>query len=150
MLIKIIKPQAKHWVGDGFLVNGFLSPDQTWLSPFALLDYNSLMEILPSNQARGVGVHPHRGLETVTIAYRGSIEHTDSSGGGGIIKPGQVQWMTAGAGILHKEFYKTEFNKKGGDFQMVQLWLNLPKKTQIISFWITLNKLTNIMLRLKL
>jgi quercetin 2,3-dioxygenase len=124
----ILAPGPRHWVGDGFQVHGFLSPDQTWLSPFCLLDYNPHMVVAPSTKERGVGSHPHRGFETVTLAYRGKIEHRDSTGNGGTITEGGVQWMTAGSGIIHNEFYEQEFNKSGGDFQMVQLWVNLPSK----------------------
>jgi quercetin 2,3-dioxygenase len=124
----ILAPGPRHWVGDGFHVHGFLSPDQTWLSPFCLLDYNPHMVVPPSSKQRGVGSHPHRGFETVSLAYRGSIEHKDSTGNGGIIAQGGVQWMTAGSGIIHNEFYETDFNKTGGDFQIVQLWVNLPSE----------------------
>ena len=93
-----------------------------------MLDFNSEFDFGPSEKIRGVDVHPHKGFETVTIAYKGSVEHYDSTGNRGIIHPGDVQWMTAGAGILHKEFHEKEFSKKGGPFEMVQLWINLPKK----------------------
>ena len=93
-----------------------------------MLDYASPKEFSITNQRRGVGEHPHRGIETVTFAYQGEVEHRDSSGGGGVIKPGDVQWMTAGKGIVHDEFHSEEFSKKGGVFEMVQLWINLPRK----------------------
>ena len=98
------------------------------MSPFFLMDYGSKVEFSPTNNPRGVGVHPHRGFETVTIAYHGSVAHHDSAGNSGIIGEGDVQWMTAGSGLLHKEYHEKEFSKKGGLFQMVQLWVNLPAK----------------------
>ena len=121
----------KHWVGDGFHVYGLLRPSDElnqFISPFVMLDYASPKEFSITDQRRGVGEHPHRGIETVTFAYQGEVEHRDSSGGGGIIKPGDVQWMTAGKGIVHDEFHSEDFSKKGGVFEMVQLWINLPKK----------------------
>ena len=121
----------KHWVGDGFHVYGLLRPSDElnqFISPFVMLDYASPKEFSITDQRRGVGEHPHRGIETVTFAYQGEVEHRDSSGGGGIIKPGDVQWMTAGKGIVHDEFHSEDFSKKGGMFEMVQLWINLPKK----------------------
>jgi redox-sensitive bicupin YhaK (pirin superfamily) len=93
-----------------------------------LLDFNAEFDFGPSNHLRGVGVHPHKGFETVTIAYKGSVAHNDSTGNSGVIYPGDVQWMTAGSGILHKEYHEQEFSKKGGPFEMVQLWVNLRKK----------------------
>lgn len=98
------------------------------MSPFLLLDFNAAFDFGPSDHIRGVDVHPHKGFETVTIAYKGSVAHHDSSGNSGVIRPGDVQWMTAGAGILHKEYHEEEFSKKGGLFEMVQLWVNLPAK----------------------
>jgi redox-sensitive bicupin YhaK (pirin superfamily) len=98
------------------------------MDPIIMLDYNSKYTFEPSLEPKGVGVHPHRGFETVTIAYKGKIEHHDSSGGGGVISEGDVQWMTAASGVLHKEFHEKEWSKKGGEFQMVQMWLNLPAK----------------------
>jgi hypothetical protein len=98
------------------------------MDPFIMLDYNSKYEFPASNKPKGVGVHPHKGFETVTIAYQGKVEHHDSSGGGGVIGEGDVQWMTAASGVLHKEFHETEWSKQGGLFQMVQLWVNLPAK----------------------
>ena len=121
----------KHWVGDGFHVYGLLRPSEElnkFISPFIMLDYASPKEFSITDQRRGVGEHPHRGIETVTLAYQGEVEHRDSSGGGGVIKPGDVQWMTAGKGIVHDEFHSEEFSKKGGVFEMVQLWINLPRK----------------------
>lgn len=131
----IVKPAEPHFVGDGFRVHNFIPSapgmDMMRMDPFIMLDYNSKYHFTPTDIPRGVGVHPHKGFETVTIAYKGRVEHGDSSGGGGIIGEGDVQWMTAGAGVLHKEFHETEWSKKGGIFQMVQLWVNLPKKHKL-------------------
>jgi redox-sensitive bicupin YhaK (pirin superfamily) len=129
----IAKPQAAHFVGDGFRVHNLIPSiaSASRMSPFIMLDYNSTYHFPPSEIPKGVGVHPHRGFETVTIAYKGRVEHGDSSGGGGVIKEGDVQWMTAASGILHKEFHETEWSKTGGDFQMVQLWVNLPAKDKM-------------------
>ena len=128
----VAAPPATHWVGDGFKVHNFIPGgyrmDMQRMTPFILLDYNSKIHFPASGHPRGVGVHPHRGFETVSIAYKGRVEHHDSSGGGGIIGEGDVQWMTAASGILHKEYHESEWSKKGGDFQMVQLWTNLPAK----------------------
>jgi redox-sensitive bicupin YhaK (pirin superfamily) len=119
-------------VGDGFRVHNFFPAydliGMQGMSPFFLLDYNSKVVIPPSDIPKGVGVHPHRGFETVTIAYHGKVAHHDSAGNSGVIGEGDVQWMTAGAGVLHKEYHEKEFSKKGGPFQMVQLWVNLPAK----------------------
>jgi Pirin-related protein len=128
----ILPPPHFHMVGDGFRVHNFF-PSQpkiglVGMSPFFLLDYGSKWLVPPSDTPRGVGVHPHRGFETVTIAYHGKVAHHDSSGNSGVIGEGDVQWMTAGAGVLHKEYHEKEFSKKGGMFQMVQLWVNLPAK----------------------
>jgi redox-sensitive bicupin YhaK (pirin superfamily) len=101
------------------------------MDPFIMLDYNSKYNFPPTNTPKGVGVHPHRGFETVTIAYKGRVEHGDSAGGGGVIGEGDVQWMTAASGILHKEFHETEWSRTGGEFQMVQLWVNLPAKDKM-------------------
>lgn len=98
------------------------------MSPFFLMDYGAKIEFTPAAEPRGVGVHPHAGFETVTIAYHGKIAHHDSAGNSGIIGEGDVQWMTAGSGLLHKEYHETEYSKTGGPFQMVQLWVNLPAK----------------------
>jgi len=133
----IPQPAAPGMVGDGFRVYNYIpgggglpgsSIPQQRISPFLMLDFNAEIDFGPSNRVRGVGVHPHKGFETVTIAYKGSIAHNDSAGSSGVINPGDVQWMTAGAGILHKEYHEQEFSKKGGPFEMVQLWVNLPKK----------------------
>jgi quercetin 2,3-dioxygenase len=101
------------------------------MDPFIMMDYNSKFYFPPSDKSRGVSVHPHRGFETVTIAYKGKVAHHDSSGGGGVIAEGDVQWMTAASGILHKEYHEENFSKQGGDFQMVQLWVNLPAKDKM-------------------
>lgn len=125
---KIIKPGMPHFVGDGFRVHSFIPsaiPMQR-MDPFIVFDYNSKYNFPASSIPKGVGVHPHRGFETVTLAYKGRVEHADSSGGGGIIGEGDVQWMTAASGVLHKEFHESEWSKEGGEFQMVQLWVNLP------------------------
>jgi redox-sensitive bicupin YhaK (pirin superfamily) len=118
-----------HWVGDGFPVRSLFSPG--WgqkISPFLLLDYAGPQSFAPAEHPRGVGEHPHRGFETVTIVYEGEVDHKDSTGAGGHIGPGDVQWMTAASGILHQEFHSPEFTKKGGRLEMVQLWVNLPAK----------------------
>lgn len=125
------RPTRPGMVGDGFRVFNFIpgaNIPQRRISPFLLLDFNAEYDFGPSEKIRGVDVHPHKGFETVTIAYKGSVAHHDSTGNSGIINPGDVQWMTAGAGILHKEYHEKEFSKKGGPFEMVQLWVNLPKK----------------------
>ncbi|AIH01807.1 pirin family protein [Riemerella anatipestifer] len=128
----IAAPRPAHFVGDGFRVHNFIPSgfrlDMKRMDPFIMMDYNSKFYFEPSQTPRGVGVHPHRGFETVTIAYQGKVEHHDSAGGGGIIQEGDVQWMTAGSGVLHKEYHETEWSKKGGIFQMVQLWVNLPAR----------------------
>lgn len=128
----VISPTEPHFVGDGFRVHNFIPSahrlSMQRMNPIIMLDYNSKFYFQPSKQPKGVGVHPHRGFETVTIAYKGKIEHHDSSGGGGIIGEGDVQWMTAASGVLHKEFHENEWSKNGGEFQMVQLWVNLPAK----------------------
>ena len=129
----VFSPAPAHFVGDGFRVHNFIPgkvPMQR-MSPFIMLDYNSKYTFPPSEIPKGVDVHPHRGFETVTIAYKGSVEHNDSSGGGGIIGEGDVQWMTAASGVLHKEFHETERSKTGREFQMVQLWVNLPSKDKM-------------------
>jgi len=128
----IMPPPVYHMVGDGFRVHNFF-PSQPkigldGMSPFFLMDYGSKWSVPPSVIPKGVGVHPHRGFETVTIAYHGKVAHHDSAGNSGVIGEGDVQWMTAGAGVLHKEYHEKEFSKKGGIFQMVQLWVNLPAK----------------------
>lgn len=122
---------SSHWVGDGFLVQSLLTYDDRHRNcdPFLLLDYAAPYQFGPhSGHPRGVGQHPHKGFETVTIAYQGEVAHRDSSGGGGVIKEGDVQWMTAGGGIVHEEFHSKAYSEKGGMFEMVQLWVNLPAK----------------------
>lgn len=129
---QILSPPAPHMVGDGFRVHNFFpsgySMDMARMSPFFLLDYNSKVDFPATDNPRGVGVHPHRGFETVTIAYHGKVAHHDSAGNSGVIGEGDVQWMTAASGVLHKEYHEKEYAKKGGLFQMVQLWVNLPAK----------------------
>lgn len=131
----VVQPKSAHFVGNGFRVHNFIPSgyrlDMKRMDPFIMLDYNSKFNFGPTSVPRGVGVHPHRGFETVTIAYQGKVEHHDSAGGGGIIGEGDVQWMTAASGVLHKEFHETEWAKKGGIFQMVQLWVNLPAKDKM-------------------
>lgn len=125
----ILNPPAPHMVGDGFRVHNFFpSGFKLNMSPFYMLDYNAKIEFSARNQPRGVGIHPHRGFETVTIAYHGAVAHHDSAGNSGTIYRGDVQWMTAASGILHKEYHEEGFSKQGGIFQMVQLWINLPAK----------------------
>ncbi|TVS09839.1 MAG: pirin family protein [Wenzhouxiangella sp.] len=119
---------SRHWVGDGFPVRSMFSYNShgQHVSPFLLLDHAGPMDFEPADTPRGVGEHPHRGFETVTIVYSGEVEHKDSTGAGGTIGPGDVQWMTAGSGILHNEFHSHEFTRTGGRLEMVQLWVNLP------------------------
>lgn len=125
----VTHPQETHWVGDGFRVHNFIPEvpgmGRYEMDPFILLDYNSKMHV-EGGVVRGVGVHPHRGFSTVTFAYHGKVAHHDSHGNGGVIGEGDMQWMTAAKGVLHKEYYEEEWAKQGGDFQMVQLWVNLP------------------------
>lgn len=119
-----------NWVGDGFPVRSLLSHERAGgaASPFLLLDYAAPYQFEPkSGNPRGVGAHPHKGFETVTIVYDGEVEHRDSTGAGGVIGPGDVQWMTAGRGIMHQEFHSEAFTRKGGTMEMVQLWVNLPR-----------------------
>jgi redox-sensitive bicupin YhaK (pirin superfamily) len=126
----VIAPQTPHYVGDGFRVHNFIPSfpqlSMKRMSPFIMMDYNAKFYFSPSDKPRGVDVHPHRGFETVTIAYKGKVAHHDSAGNSGVIGEGDVQWMTAASGILHKEYHEEEFSRNGGDFQMVQLWVNLP------------------------
>lgn len=129
---QIYRANSQHWVGDGFLVQPLFShmADDRGTNPFLMLDYAAPYEFAPNEarSPRGVGQHPHKGFETVTISYHGEVAHRDSSGGGGVIYEGDVQWMTAGSGIIHEEFHSENFSKKGGLFEMVQLWVNLPAK----------------------
>ena len=132
----ILPPDNLHFVGDGFRVYGILGRKEPLtmkrMSPFLLMDYAPVHYFPPNNgKPRGVGSHPHRGIETVTIAYKGKVEHNDSTGAGGVIEEGGVQWMTSGKGILHKEYHEKNFSKKGGEMQMVQLWVNLPAKDKM-------------------
>ncbi len=133
----IAAPPAPRYVGDGFRVHNFIPGmyglDMQRMDPFLLMDYNALFRFPPSETPRGVDVHPHRGFETVTIAYKGRIAHHDNAGNSGVIGEGDVQWMTAAAGILHKEYHEEQFSKTGGDFQMVQLWVNLPAKYKMLN-----------------
>ena len=118
---------SSHWIGDGFPVRTlFPSHGVPELSPFLLLDYAGPARFEPSNRPRGVEQHPHRGFETVTISYQGSIDHRDSGGNSGTVNPGDVQWMTAASGVVHEEKHGKDFTAKGGDFEMVQIWVNLP------------------------
>jgi len=128
---EIVKAPARHWVGDGFHVHSMFSYDDSpdLLSPFLLLDYIASEEFRPSEgERRGVGEHPHRGFETVTILHQGEVEHRDSAGHSGKIGPGDVQWMTAASGIVHEEKHSAAFTKKGGVLEGAQLWVNLPSK----------------------
>lgn len=131
----VLAPPTPHFVGDGFRVHNFIPSgyhlDMERMNPFIMLDYNSEHYFSPTENQRGVGVHPHRGFETVTIAYQGKVAHHDSAGNSGVIESGDVQWMTAASGVLHKEYHEKEFSKQGGLFQMVQLWVNLPAKDKM-------------------
>ncbi|MBL8628221.1 MAG: pirin family protein [Rhodospirillaceae bacterium] len=125
--------QNRHWVGDGFPVRSLFSYNSLGqdISPFLLLDFAGPHYFDPATKRRGVGEHPHRGFETVTIVYEGEVSHRDSTGQGGTIGPGDVQWMTAASGILHEEFHSPGFTKSGGPFRMIQLWVNLPAKDKM-------------------
>lgn len=125
----------RHWVGNGFPVRSMFSYQShgRQVSPFLLLDHAGPMDFAPADQPRGVGEHPHRGFETVTIVYQGEVEHKDSTGAGGKIGPGDVQWMTAGSGLVHEEFHSHEFTRRGGALEMVQLWVNLPAEHKMTS-----------------
>jgi redox-sensitive bicupin YhaK (pirin superfamily) len=129
-LLRIHQSSGMHWVGNGFPVRSVFDYNGLGreLSPFLLLDYAAPYQFPPGNEKRGVGGHPHKGFETVTVAYQGELEHRDSSGGGGKIGAGDVQWMTAGNGIVHEEFHSQDFTRQGGTLQMVQLWVNLRAK----------------------
>ncbi len=132
-LARIIRGTDMHWVGDGFPVNTLMSyhTEGADISPFLLLDYAGPAEFEPSDRPRGVGQHPHRGFETVTIVYQGEVEHKDNAGNAGKIGPGDVQWMTAARGILHEEMHGRDFTRKGGTLEMIQLWVNLPAKDKM-------------------
>lgn len=129
-ILGIYSAARPHWVGDGFPVRTLFSYDSLGehLSPFLLLDHAGPHAFGPSTLRRGVGQHPHRGFATVTLVYEGELEHRDSSGGGGRIGPGDVQWMTAGDGILHEEYHSPDFARSGGNLHMAQLWVNLPAR----------------------
>jgi len=131
----IPRPASPGMVGDGFRVFNYIPKTlaQRRISPFLMLDFNAQYDFGPSDHIRGVDVHPHKGFETVTIAYQGSVAHHDSAGNSGVIYPGDVQWMTAGNGILHKEYHEEQFSKNGGNFEMIQLWVNLPKKNKSVA-----------------
>ncbi|WP_036280634.1 pirin family protein [Methylocystis sp. ATCC 49242] len=127
-ILGVYSASRPHWVGDGFPVRSLFSPQTlgNHISPFLMLDYAGPHVFAPANRPRGVGEHPHRGFETVTIVYSGEVEHRDSTGAGGVIGPSDVQWMTAAAGVMHDEFHSRAFTEKGGVLEMVQLWVNLP------------------------
>lgn len=129
-VIGVYSAPRPHWVGDGFPVRTMLSHhDQgRHVSPFIMLDHAGPASFEPTTARRGVGAHPHKGFETVTIVYEGEVEHRDSTGAGGVIGPGDVQWMTAASGIVHEEFHSPAYAAKGGRFEMAQLWVNLPAK----------------------
>src|SRR5205823_4961381 len=126
---KIYETHGSHWVGYGFTVRNLIPSTglEEEISPFLMLDYAGPKYFPPSAEPRGVGEHPHRGFETVTIAYQGSVSHRDSAGNSGVIGPGDVQWMTAASGVVHEEKHEREFSSRGGTFEMIQLWVNLPK-----------------------
>lgn len=132
-VLKIQRADTPHWVGDGFPVRTLFSYNDLapHISPFLLLDYAGPTEFSPTTEKRGVGSHPHRGFETVTLVYDGQVEHRDSAGGGGVISKDDVQWMTAASGLVHEEFHGKDFAKSGGPFEMVQLWVNLPQKDKL-------------------
>ena len=128
---RVFQGSPEHWVGDGFRVNNYFPSATDFekrMSPFFLLDYHRPHAYTPTTRRRGVGTHPHRGFETVTIAYQGSVAHHDSAGNGGVIHPDEVQWMTAGGGILHNEYHEETFAKAGGVMHMMQIWVNLPRR----------------------
>jgi quercetin 2,3-dioxygenase len=122
---------SNHWVGDGFPVRNLFPSNGVEVDPFLMLDYAGPSRFEPAKKPRGVGEHPHRGFETVTIAYQGSVGHRDSAGNSGVVYPGDVQWMTAASGVVHEELHEEEFTKNGGTFEMVQLWVNLPKSQKM-------------------
>jgi len=132
-ILGIHRSPHAHWVGDGFPVRSLFTYDQLarHISPFLMLDYAGPHTFTPTNARRGVGQHPHRGFETVTIVYQGELEHRDSTGAGGLIGPGDVQWMTAANGIIHEEFHSPAFARSGGVLEMVQLWVNLPARDKL-------------------
>lgn len=127
------RSNGSHWVGDGFPVRNIFSYNDiaAEMSPFLLMDYAGPTQFEPTTRRRGVGAHPHRGFETVTIVYDGEVSHRDTSGGGGTIRAGDVQWMTAASGVLHDEYHSAEYARRGGPFEMIQLWVNLPAKDKM-------------------
>ena len=129
-LTRVLPSASTHWVGDGFPVRTLVSieRDAVQASPFLMLDYAGPHRFAPGDTPRGVGAHPHRGFETVTIVYQGEVAHRDTAGNSGVIGPGDVQWMTAGAGVLHEEFHSQSFTEAGGVLEMAQLWVNLPAR----------------------
>lgn len=133
-ILGVYSAPRPHWVGDGFPVRTMLAHNLhgAHISPFIMLDYAGPATFEPTMARRGVGQHPHKGFETVTIVYAGEVEHRDSTGAGGVIGPGDVQWMTAASGILHEEYHAPSFAAKGGNFEMVQLWVNLPAKDKVV------------------
>ncbi len=132
-LLAVEPPGPRHWVGDGFDVHTVFWPQRSAqaTSPFLLLDFGARRHFEPARRRRGVGEHPHRGFETVTFVYRGEVEHRDSAGGGGTIGPGDIQWMTAGSGVVHEEFHSQAMTERGGDFEVIQLWVNLPARAKM-------------------
>jgi hypothetical protein len=130
-IVRVARGAEPHWVGDGFPVRSLFSYQDEGFSPFLLLDYAAPHEFPPGEKKRGVGEHPHRGFETVTIVYQGELEHRDSAGNSGAIGPGDVQWMTAASGVVHEEFHSEAFARSGGVFEVVQLWVNLPAKDKM-------------------
>jgi redox-sensitive bicupin YhaK (pirin superfamily) len=132
-VLGVYGPGSDHWVGDGFPVRNLFPSNglRDEINPFLMLDYAGPKYFNPSEASHGVGEHPHRGFETVTIAYQGAVEHRDSGGHSGVIYPGDVQWMTAASGVVHEEMHEKEFAKNGGIFEMVQLWVNLPKAVKM-------------------
>ena len=129
-VLRMLPSPPGHWVGDGFQVRSLFNYEHSGsdLSPFLLLDYAAPTKFAPASRPRGVGEHPHRGFETVTIVYQGEVAHRDSVGNSGVIGPGDVQWMTAAGGILHDEFHSPAFTQRGGSLEMAQLWVNLPAR----------------------
>ena len=133
-VLDIRSAPGRHWVGDGLPVHnlfGYNGPGVAERSPFLMLDYGAPYDFGPTTKQLGVGQHPHRGFETVTVVYSGELAHRDNAGGGGTIGPGDVQWMTAGGGIIHEEFHSPGFARTGGTLEMAQLWVNLPAKDKM-------------------
>jgi len=132
-VVRVFQAATPHWVGDGFHVRNLFPNDElsSQISPFLLLDYAGPTDFPPARQPRGVGEHPHRGFETVTIGYQGELEHRDSAGNHGTLGPGDVQWMSAASGVVHEEMHEAHFAERGGIFQVVQLWVNLPKSLKM-------------------